>query len=75
MAQNVDAAAARQVEVKQNEVRTKRAIVAGAVEEADSFFAVLDNMKVDLNFRGGDGLAHEENVGSIIFDDEDNGPG
>ena len=72
MLKDLDAMFLRQVNIQDHQAGMGRGFVAiGMIEETCGLFAILDDMNLDLDPRGFDGLTYQENVGRVILDDQD----
>ena len=69
---DLDAMFLRQVNIQDYQAGTGRGVVAiRMIEETCGFFAIPDYMDLNLDSRGFDGFAYEENVRRVILDDQD----
>ena len=62
----------RQVNIQDHQAGMGRGVVAiRMIEETCGLFAILDDMNLDLDPRGFDGFAYQENVRWVILDYQD----
>jgi hypothetical protein len=70
--QDLEAGAARQVQVEQDQPRPGHAgVVAGAAQELDGLFAIADHVQGVVRPVVREGLLGEEDVPRVVFDQED----
>ena len=69
--QDLDAVFLRQVDVQDHQARAGRRFVAvGIIEETRCLFAVFDDMDRNMDATGLDGFPDKENVGGVVFNDQ-----
>lgn len=70
--QNVAALLPGEIDIKNDQGRTGRALVAlGGVQEPKGFLAVLRNMNVGIDQRPRERVVDQEQIGTVILDDQD----
>ncbi len=66
------AGTAGEIDIQQDQVGAGRGgIGIGVFEEANGLFAVREDVEVGVELRGLKGLADQEDIGAVIFDEQD----